>query len=404
MLLRNFLLRFSLVLALLAPLNAALAQRGPAADAWEFLGERTVGFGVDNDTILINQSEDWFRNKAYRSLRFAAERNDVNLISIRVVYINGFTEDLPIDKLVRRGGELVVDLRGERSFIKQIDMRYRSNLGISIGQGGISIQEAAVKVYGERVQRRDESVPVAQPAPIAGADWSLIESKRFNRLDQRVVLTGKGGEGRFAQIKLRARGEPIRVMDITVRFRNGETQSVRIDQQLSDGQETRAIDLEGRQRGIDAVTVNLEARRRPGVATVDLLGLRRSGGGVEEPIADPYAARGWVQLGEKTVGLRVDRDVIEVGQSEEWFRNRAFRRLHLIAQRSEIRMIAVRIVYLNGFTEDIRLDKVIPVGGDLNVDLRGERSYIRQIEMTYRARPSFRGQAIIKVYGEPVRR
>ena len=98
MTLRKLLLSFSLVIALLAPLNAALAQRGPAADAWEFLGERTVGFGVDNDTILINQSEDWFRNKAYRSLRFAVERNDVNLISIRVVYINGFTEDLQILK------------------------------------------------------------------------------------------------------------------------------------------------------------------------------------------------------------------------------------------------------------------------------------------------------------------
>jgi hypothetical protein len=38
------------------------------------------------------------------------------------------------------------------------------------------------------------------------------------------------------------------------------------------------------------------------------------------------------------------------------------------------------------------------------LDLRGERSYLRRIEMTYRSRPSFRGQAVVKVYGEPARR
>ena len=137
---------------------------------------------------------------------------------------------------------------------------------------------------------------------------------------------------------------------------------------------------------------------------MDLLGTRRTGGDHGRPVADPYTARGWVPLGEKTVGFRVDRDIITVGQSEEWFRDRAFRRLHLVAERSEIRMIALRVIYLNGFAEDIRLDQLIPAGGDLAVDLRGDRSFIRQIEMTYRARPSFRGRAVIKVYGEPVRR
>ena len=400
--LRTLLLGFSFMLALLAPFAASHAQRGPAADAWEFLGERTVGFGVDNDTIAINQNEEWYRDKAYRSLRFIAERNDINLISIRVVYLNGYAEDISVNKLVRRGGQVELSLRGERSFLKQIDLKYRSNLGISIGQGGISIQEAVMKVYGERVQRRPEPAPA--PVVSGGGGFNEIDSKRFDRRDSRVVFSGSRGDGRFGQIKLRNNGDRIQIRNVSIRFRNGETQNVRIDQELGDGDETRAIDLEGEQRGLEAVTVNLEPRRRSGLASMDLLGTRRPGGDDGRPVADPYTARGWVPLGEKTVGFRVNRDIITVGQSEEWFRDRAFRRLHLVAERSEIRMIALRIIYLNGYAEDIRLEQVIPAGGDLAVDLKGDRSFIRQIEMTYRARPSFRGRAVIKVYGEPVRR
>jgi hypothetical protein len=66
--------------------------------------------------------------------------------------------------------------------------------------------------------------------------------------------------------------------------------------------------------------------------------------------------------------------------------------------------MAIRLVYLNGHTEDLRVDRRIRAGGDMRVQLRGDRSYLRQIEMTYRSRPNFEGQAVVKVYGEPARR
>jgi hypothetical protein len=67
-------------------------------------------------------------------------------------------------------------------------------------------------------------------------------------------------------------------------------------------------------------------------------------------------------------------------------------------------MMAIRLVYLNGHTEDLRVDRRIRAGGDMRVELRGDRSYLRQIEMTYRSRPNFEGQATIQVFGEPARR
>ena len=112
----------------------------------------------------------------------------------------------------------------------------------------------------------------------------------------------------------------------------------------------------------------------------------------------------WELLGQKRVGFDVDRDVIDIGQSEEWFRNRAYRALRFEAERGDVHMIAIRLVYLNGHSENLRIDRQIRAGDRLPVDLRGDRSYLKQIEMTYRSRPNFEGQAVIQVYGEPSRR
>lgn len=111
--------------------------------------------------------------------------------------------------------------------------------------------------------------------------------------------------------------------------------------------------------------------------------------------------REWVLLGEQSVGFRVDRDTIRIGQSEDWYRDRAFRRLHLVAEGNDIHLIAVRLVYFNGFGEDYRVDRLIRPGEDQAIELRGDRSFVRQIELTYRARPGFGGRAVMKVYGSP---
>lgn len=233
------------------------------------LGEKNVGFLADRDTIEVGKSEDWFRDRAFRTLHFAAERNDLHLLALRLVYMNGYAEEIKVDRQIRAGAQLPIDLRGERSYLRRIEMVYRSRPSFR-GQ-------AVIKVYGE-------------PAP-----------------------------------------RPLR----PVRF---------------------------------------------------------------QPDKD------WQLLGERSVGFKADRDVINVKQSESWFRNRAFRMLHFVVDDNEIHLISLRIVYFNGFTETIKVDRDIRAGGHLAVDLRGDKSFLRRIEMTYRSRPNFRGQAEVKVYGELARR
>jgi hypothetical protein len=389
------LLTFCLILLAL-PASIALAQRSADSDRWELLGEQTVGFRVDNDSIVLRHNEEWYRNRAYRALQFQAERNDVHLISLRIIYLNGHAEDLRIDRLIRRGSSLEVDLPGERSYLRQIDMRYRSNVGISLAPDGIRLQQAVVKVYGDRARRG--------PPSVAQDRWDEMDTKRFDRTDAEVVLRPGRDSGRVASIKLRSLGEVIEIRRIAIQFANGETQTVRIDRRLEQDNETDAIDLEGRRRMIERVTVSLDARRRPGRAALMLLGSRAEGGSDQQDRDDPYLRRGWSLLGEQTVGFTVDRDIIDVNQSEEWYRNRRFRALHIVAERNDVHLMGLRVIYMNGFGEDLRMEQRIPAGSSAEVDLRGARSFIRRIEMTYRSRPGFGGRAVVKVYGEPSRR
>ena len=380
-------------LLLVAP---ATAQRSSDDDRWELLGEQTVGFRVDTDSIVLRHNEEWFRNRAYRALQFQAEHNDVHLISLRIVYLNGHAEDISVDRLIQRGNGLVVNLSGDRSYLQRIDMRYRSQVGLSLGRDGVRLQQAVVKVFGERAGRR--------PPAVADDRWRELDTQRFDRTAAEVILRPERSDGRLESIKLRLLGDTIEIRGLTIEFANGETQRLRIEQRMDDRSEATAIDLDGRRRRIERVIVSLEPRRRPGRVELVLLGLSGQRSGDADDRDDPYTRRGWTLLGEQTVGFSVDRDVIDVNQSEDWYRNRRFRALHLVAERNEVHLLGLRIVYMNGVGEDLRVEQSIPAGGSSEVDLRGVRSFIRRIELTYRARPGFGGRAVVKVYGEPSRR
>lgn len=67
-------------------------------------------------------------------------------MAIRIRDLNGHVDDLPIDRLVRDGQDLAVDLSGRRSDIREIEMTDRSRPG--------DAGRAVVKVYGEGAGRR----------------------------------------------------------------------------------------------------------------------------------------------------------------------------------------------------------------------------------------------------------
>jgi hypothetical protein len=388
--------------------SAAEAQRGGGGGNWELLGEEKVGLGNDRDIINLGKSEDYYRNRSYRRLRFVTEGGEVRMKSVRLVFLNGHTEDLDISRTLRPGENFDIDLRGERSFLRQIEMNYQSKFGFSIGGGNLRINQPVVKVFGENLRGGGAPVPPPRPTSSIPPGWSEIAREGFDRRDGSVQIRVGRREGRIGQIRLQNDGDKVEVQDIVLRFANGESQTVRLDHPLETGELSRPIDVDGDRRVIESMTLKLRPGRRSGQAELIVLGTDRPGREEGRGRGDDRGGRGqradWVALGEQSVGFGVDRDVIRINQSEDFYRNRGFDKLHFVAEGNEVHMMSIEVVYINGEREKMNVDRLIRSGGDLAVDLPGRRSYIREIGMTYRARPGYGGRAIMKVFGEAASR
>ncbi len=212
------------------------------------LGERTVEFRTDRDVINVGQSEDWFRTRSFRALRFYAERNDVEMNLVRVVYFNGYSEEVPIDKAIPRGRELRVDLAGDRSYIRQIEMIYRSR-----PEGG----RALVRVYGEPARFVDNRPPGRD-------DWVRLGCRDVDLFgpDRDTIAIGQR-EGRFKAIRLHVRNADVEVLDLKVIYAGGDPDDIPVRRFLRAGEYTDALDLRGFERAIDRVEMVYRSRFSP---------------------------------------------------------------------------------------------------------------------------------------------
>ena len=97
-------------------------------------------------------------------------------------------------------------------------------------------------------------------------------------------------------------------------------------------------------------------------------------------------------FGAQYVGFGVDRDVIRVGNEIG-----KFDRIRLRVLENDIHINEIKIVYNNGSTDALAVNADIPMNSRTNwIDLRGDR-FIKEIQMVYRSKPSFKGQARVCV-------
>jgi Protein of unknown function (DUF2541) len=106
-------------------------------------------------------------------------------------------------------------------------------------------------------------------------------------------------------------------------------------------------------------------------------------------------AGGDVLFGAQYVGFGVDRDVIRVGNEIG-----KFDRVRLRVLDNDIHINELKVVYANGETDTLAVNADIPKNSRTNwIDLKGDR-FIKEIQMVYKSKPSFRGQARIEVFGQ----
>jgi hypothetical protein len=102
-----------------------------------------------------------------------------------------------------------------------------------------------------------------------------------------------------------------------------------------------------------------------------------------------------VLFGTQRVGFGVDRDVIRIGGEIG-----KFERMRMRVIGNDVFLREVRVLYFSGDPEVLAVDSQIEqdTWSDwLKID---GRRFIREIELIYRSRPNFKGQARIELYGE----
>mgnify|MGYP001005086127 CR=1 FL=1 len=391
MTLRNMLAGLGLLVAAVATsVMPSEAQRGGPPGEWVILGEKEVGFGVDRDVIEVGRSEGRFR-----ALKLVVRKSDVFLIDLKVTYANGQQEDLAVKQLIRSGTETApLSLAGEARSIQRIELVYRSRPGYA--------GRAMVQVWGLHRARLKDAVPPG---------YAELDVQTFPVGQTEVRMPVGWKEGAYRAIRLRALDDPVFIRRVQIRYENGYVEETRIRQDLNPGDMTSDIDLAGdRPTHIREVIVLL--RPLPGASgmmRLQLLGdINRRfaippGYGVA-PVAPPRPAYGpalasvpggWVLFGTQSVGFKTERDTIAVGREVGRFDKIAFR-----VSGNDVFFREIEIVFGNGETQkfpinaEVRANTLTPA-----LELGGNR-FIREINMTYQAKPGFKGRATVEVFGE----
>lgn len=227
----------------------------------------------------------------------------------------------------------------------------------------------------DRSHWRDRYRPV-------GGDWQsagvVIHTPTVER---RTVQVGREA-GYFGRVGVQVREGAIDLIEVTVTYGNGNTQTFPVNGRLTREDRTKAFDLTGEERVVREVTV---VYRGPEEASFEVL-------------LDPYRfsrpGPRWQQLGCQRVGLFDFADAILVGNEGR------FTQIKLTADGNNVRLDRIRIQYGNGSSEDVSVRAVIPAGTEtLPLDLKGYRRFIQRIELYYLPNTTPGSRATVCAFG-----
>jgi hypothetical protein len=115
--------------------------------------------------------------------------------------------------------------------------------------------------------------------------------------------------------------------------------------------------------------------------------------GTTDAAADRWDSRGWVKLGERSVGGRVDRDRIDVGRHEG-----KFTKLTLVVEKSDLELLDFEITFANNTKFNPRVSHYFRESSRTRViDLPGDERFIKHIDLKYKNLPGG-GRATVEVW------
>jgi hypothetical protein len=198
-------------------------------DGWELLGQQSVGFGVDRDTIRVGRREGRFEKIALE-----VADSDVEIMDLKVFFRRGPPQDVRVREFIRAGGHTrPLDLQGGDRVIERIDLVYRTR---GPGRG-----RATVAVYG---------LPGGRGGPPQRAQWEELGCQKVGfGADRDTIRVGRK-EGRFSAIRLRVERSDVLLLSLKVIYEHGAPDDFDVKNHIRAGEETRPLDLRGERRAI----------------------------------------------------------------------------------------------------------------------------------------------------------
>ena len=287
-------------------------------------------------------------------------------------------------------------------------------------------------------------VAVAATGAISGAqaqdgDLVRITTQTIDLANPKVSIDLSKTKGAFHGVRVRAKSGDIDVSCVQVVYSNGSVHNEDRLIHMLQGERSRPIDA-GAARHIDLV--NVVAKSGKGKATLEVLGYESSKSASmarqpsklpsgspgcygeipaskaavaataakdkpQEVTTSPTQAKattatpgkalpgGDVLFGVQSVGFGVDRDVIRVGSEVG-----KFDRIRLRVLDNDIHLNEVKVIYSNGEPDTLGINADLKQNSKTNwLDLKGDR-FIKEIQLNYRSKPNFKGQARVEVFGQ----
>src|SRR5689334_13535231 len=101
---------------------------------WFFLGDKTVGFGVDHDVIHIGNWKD-----DVRQIKLKVADGPMKMYNMKVYVDNGSVQDIPLRNRFNQGSESrVIDLDGGLRHLDKIEFWYETK-GFARGRSRVAI-------------------------------------------------------------------------------------------------------------------------------------------------------------------------------------------------------------------------------------------------------------------------
>jgi hypothetical protein len=255
------------------------------------------------------------------------------------------------------------------------------------------------------------AITVAQAQDLVGIGTETIDVSKSGS----ATIDVSKAPGAYRGIRVKNKGSTvIDLSRVQVVYSDGSVHNEDRQIDMKKGERSREIAV-GADKFIDKVNLTWKATK--GSGSVQILGLQtKDGRKAERPKGPatgdlsaaptkptptpaepnkPVIDGNDVMFGYQNVGFGIDRDVIKVGGEIG-----KFDRLRLRVLGNDVHLNTLKVLYMDGSSQDLAVDADITANTRTSwLDVQGDK-FIREIQMNYRSKPNFKGQARIEVTGQ----